>query len=98
MIQWPAEDKVMSDGAQHGLMMFRQTAAAQELEEDAHVWRLEASSWIDELPIRLIWSDEEGDELCFVVDEPGSWRLFRYETLHVDSDKEDPLTALGVAH
>ena len=96
MIQWPLIEKMLGGGARRGLVFFQGTSAAKDLADDARSWHLEATSWVDELPIRLIWSDERGEQVCFVLEEPGLWHLEQYETLPVEADLNDPLTACGV--
>ncbi|WP_394832472.1 hypothetical protein LVJ94_38815 [Pendulispora rubella] len=72
MIQWPPEHR-LNDGARHALAHFRQTAAARELAEDDHFWKLEGSSWTDEFPYSLLWQDERFHELRVTCEADGLW-------------------------
>ncbi|WP_394826469.1 hypothetical protein [Pendulispora albinea] len=72
MIRWPSEDH-LSDGARHALARFRETAAAQDLAESEHVWKLEATSWSDELPAQLVWHDERQQVFRFYLEDPRTW-------------------------
>lgn len=94
MICWPAEH-ALGEGTRYGLARFRETSAAQELAEDAHTWQLEASSWTDEFPVRLIWRDEDDEQVCFTMETPELWRITPYETERAEGDPSDPLSTSG---
>lgn len=79
MIRWPEPDRLSPAGRRY-LPRFRATAAG-ELEEDSHTWVLEATSWTDGFPVRLLWRNEERREVCFTLEEDGLWRLVPYETM-----------------
>jgi hypothetical protein len=91
MIRWPEPHKV-SPAARKYLPRFRETAAGQELAEDPHTWVLEATSWSDEFPVRLIWRNEDRREVCFILEEDGMWRLVPYETMPVVPNPYDLLS------
>jgi hypothetical protein len=94
MIVWPVERR-LSDAYRGNLKRFAETAAALELEGDRRVWHLEATSWVDEFPVRLILRSREGNEVCFTLDEPGVWTLTVGDSIPVKPHPYDPLTPLG---
>jgi hypothetical protein len=95
MIRWPSE-RFGSRAVRAGLALFRATAAARELDEDAHAWILETSSWTDEAPTQLVWRSEEGAEACFTYEESGVWMLAPFPSELVAPKTSDSLTPLGV--
>jgi hypothetical protein len=95
MIRWPDERRLSEAGRRH-LAFFRQIGAADELSDDPETWELEATSWTDEFPGRLIWRDERRRERCFSVEDDGSWRFIPWENAPILFPKsDDPLTPLG---
>src|SRR3954469_10290902 len=91
MIRWPDERR-LTRAARTNVGRFRVTAAALELAEDHHVWELLGTSWFDELPLRMVWRNEERREVCFTLEEDGLWRIARYETLPATPDPHDSLS------
>jgi hypothetical protein len=94
MIRWPPESKLSAEDRLN-LARFRRSAAAEELGDDAHTWELESTSWTGDYPVRLIWRNEEGQEVCFTIEDTGLWRLVPYASRFVPPRSEDPLTPLG---
>jgi hypothetical protein len=94
MLREPDERR-LSEAHRRSLARFRATGAAAELRDDPHAWALEATSWLDEFPVRLIWRNEEGGALCFTLESDGMWRLASWASERIDSRPDDPMTALG---
>ncbi len=91
MIRWPDERRC-GPAARKSLPQFRATSAAEDLAADPHTWELEATSWLAEFPVRLLWRNEEGREVRFTVEETGLWTLVPCETFPVPPNPDDPLS------
>ena len=93
-IRWP-DEHLLSKADRKNLDLFRATSASMELAADGHAWVLEATSWVDEFPVRMIWRNEEVRRVCFTLEDTGIWRLVPYDTAPAQPNPCDPLSPMG---
>jgi hypothetical protein len=76
MIVWP-DARLTREEGQRALEAFRESAAACELETDAHAWHVVAWPWTMARPLRIVLENEAHDALDFTMDDDGIWMLTR---------------------
>ena len=93
MIVWPDPNANMNPAGQEGLVAFRASAGAAELEASPERWRVVNWPWTHDAPTRVILENEDHHQLVFSLAPGGIWRFSEnpmapHERSAVELDRE----------
>lgn len=75
MIVWPDPKANMNPAGHEGLVAFRTSGGALELESSNERWRVVSWPWTSEAPTRVILENDEHHQIVFSLAAGGIWRL-----------------------
>jgi hypothetical protein len=77
MIIWPDETTVaaMREEGREGLRLFRESAAAAEIEARPERWHIVSWPWTREPPVRIVLESDRHEDIVFSLDADGVWML-----------------------